>query len=91
MADNAREEAVRRLDEAVVEEDSLGERHRLAIGTATEWSAYGRLRAACDDVVHRYVQLKTIDDAGTGGRIWINGREIGGTDARWSGLERSHD
>lgn len=28
---------------------------------------------------------------GSGGRAWINGREVGGTDPRWVHLTRSHD
>jgi hypothetical protein len=26
-----------------------------------------------------------------GGRAWINGREVGGADRRWTHLEASHD
>ncbi len=28
---------------------------------------------------------------GSGGRAWINGREVGGTDRRFAHLGRSHD
>jgi hypothetical protein len=28
---------------------------------------------------------------GSGGRAWINGREVGGTDRRFAHLSRSHD
>ena len=39
----------------------------------------------------REAWLKSIDDDGAGGRVWINGREVGGAGSLFLGLEDSHD
>lgn len=90
VASNARDDAVRRLNEALDEQDRLGERYRGAIGTAREFTAYARLRAASDEVAARGAWLKSIEDDGADGRRWVNGHEVGGTDSLFLGLEASH-
>ncbi|MDQ5834405.1 MAG: hypothetical protein M3550_15335 [Actinomycetota bacterium] len=91
MASNARDDAVRRLNEALDEQDGLGERYRAAIGTSREFTAYARLRAASDEVAARGAWLKSIEDDGADGRIWVSGHEVGGTDSLFLGLRDSHD
>ena len=89
MSSHARDDAVRRLNEALDEQDRLGEHFRAAIGTSSEFTAYARLRAASDEVAARGDWLKSIEDDGADGRIWVNGREVGGTDSLFLGLEDS--
>ena len=91
MTNDVRDEAVLRLNQALAEQDRMGERHRAAIGTAGEFSAYAQVRAASEDVEDRKALLKTIDVGAGGGRVWINGREVGGPNSRFLGLDRSHD
>ena len=91
MTSDARVDALRRLETALVEEDRMGERYRAAIGTTSEFTAYARLKGASDDVSAREAWLKAIDDDSVGGRVWVNGREVGGGDSLFAGLEDSHD
>ena len=91
MTSDARLDAVQRLETARVEEGRLDERYRAAIGTSSEFTAYAGLRGASDDVSAREAWLKSIDDDSAGGRIWVNGRELGGADSPFSSLEDSHD
>jgi hypothetical protein len=91
MTRHARNEAVQRLDAALVEQDRLGERYQSAIGTSTEFGAYVWLRAASDEVAARETWLQAIDDQGPVGRAWINGLEVGGPGSRFTGLEDSYD
>lgn len=90
MASHARDEAVQRLNEALDEQDRLGEHYRAAIGTSSEFTAYTQLRAAGDEVAARGAWLNSIDD-GADGRVWVNGHEVGGTDSLFLGLEDAHD
>ena len=92
MTNDARDEAVLRLDQALAEQDRTSERHLAAMGTAGEFSAYAQVRAASEEVEAREAWLKSIDDDGAGGgRVWINGREVGGPKSRFLGLDESHD
>ena len=91
MTNDARDDAVKRLEVALAEEDRLGDRYRAALGTSSEFSAYARLQGASDDVTAREAWLKSIDDDTGGGRIWVNGRKAGGADSLFVGLEDSHD
>lgn len=92
MTNDGREEAVLRLKQALAEQDRLTERHSAAIGTSREFGAYVRLRGAGEDVAARDSCVKQIDDDGaTGGRVWINGRQVGGPNSRFLGLDESHD
>jgi hypothetical protein len=91
MTRAAREEAVKRLDAALVEEDQLGALYRSAVGTKTEFTAYARLRAASDEVAARRAWLKSLDDDGATGRAWVNGREVGGPGSLFVDLEDSYD
>ena len=91
MTSNARAGAVLRLEEALIEEDRLGELHDAALGTSSEFGAHIRLRAASDEVAARQAWLTAIDDDGVGGRVWVNGREVGGARSLFQGLEDSHD
>lgn len=89
MLSHARDDAVRRLNEALDEQDRLGEHYRAAIGTSSEFTAYARLRGASDEVAARGDWLKSIEDDGADGGIWVNGREVGGTASLFLGLEDS--
>ena len=92
IATHARDDAVQRLEAALVDQDRLEGRYRAALGTSSEFTAYARLHAASDDVSAREAWLNSIDDDGPGGgRVWVNGREVGGTDSLFLGLEDSHD
>jgi hypothetical protein len=90
MTSEARSEAVRRLDAALAEQNRLGARYRNALGTSCEFGAYGRLRAASDEVAAREARLKSVDDEGASGRAWINGRQLGGARSLFVGLEDSY-
>ena len=91
MRSDARESAVQRLDAALIEQERLSESYDAAIGTSSEFGAYVRLRGARDDVEARQAWLDQDDEAPVGGRVWINGREVGGTGSLFLGLEDSHD
>ncbi len=90
MAQHARDEAVQRLNAALVEQDRLGERYRAAVGTSGEFAAYGRLRNASDEVAAREARVELVAER-AGGRVWVNGREVGGPGSLFRGLEDSHD
>jgi hypothetical protein len=91
MRSDARENAVQRLDTALVEQERLSESYDAAIGTSSEFGAYVRLRGARDEVDARQAWLDQDDEASVRGRIWINGREVGGPGSLFLGLEDSHD
>jgi hypothetical protein len=91
MPSDARNEAVARLETALVVQDRLGDRYRAAIGTSGEFGSYVRLRTASGEVFAREAGLKAIDDERPGGRVWVNGREVGGPASLFMGLEVSHD
>jgi NADH:ubiquinone oxidoreductase subunit F (NADH-binding) len=86
---DAHADAVQRLEAALVEQDRLGELYRAAIGTSKEFGAYVRLRGASDQVAGREAWLQSLD--GGNGRVWINGREVGGAGSLFQGLEDSHE
>src|SRR4051794_5443283 len=90
MMRDARIDAMRRLEVALLEQDRLGEQYRAAVGTSSEFGAYVRLRGASDEVAARDAWLASLDDEPTG-RAWVNGREVGGTDSVFVGLEEAHD
>ena len=87
---NARDDAVQRLETALVEQDRLKEGYRSALGTSSELGAYVRLRGANDEVAARQVWLDQVDE-GPAGRVWINGLEVGGAGSLFLGLEESYD
>jgi hypothetical protein len=86
-----RADAVRRLENALREQDQAGDRYRTAVGTSDEFAAHVRLRGASDEVNARQSWLDEVDQEPSGGRIWVNGREVGGARSMFSGLEESHD
>ena len=55
--------AVRRLEEALTEEDRLGMAFDAAVGTSTEFGAYVRLRHASEQVAARQTWLTWVDNA----------------------------
>ena len=91
MASDARDHAVLRLNEALSTWQDAGDLYRVRVGTSTEYAAHCRLKAASGEVRACQALLKSIDDEGLGGRIWVNGREVGGADSIFRGLEASHD
>ena len=91
MPNEARDEVALRLDKAIADLNGMGERHRAAIGTAGEFSAYAQLRAAAEDVDELKARLKSLDYDADGGRMWVNGLEVGGPNSRFLGLDESHD
>jgi hypothetical protein len=91
MTSDTRDSAVQRLNAALVEQDRVSGRYHAALGTSSEFTAYVRLRNASDEVAARETWLDQIDDGRVGGRGWLNGREVGGPDPRFPGLEDSHD
>jgi hypothetical protein len=64
MAIAEHDRAVRQLETAVVEQDRLGERFDVAVGTSSELGAYVRLRAAGDRVRAREAWVHWVDDEG---------------------------
>lgn len=92
MTSDARESAAQRVEAALLEQKRLGERYEAVIGTSSEFGAYVRLRGASDEPRQAWLdQVDQADEAPVGGRAWVNGREVGGTDPRFLGLEDSHD
>jgi hypothetical protein len=91
MTTDTRDRAVDRLNAALAEQDRLSDAYGAAVGTSREFSAYVRLGAAGEQVAARQAWLESIDDDGVGSRIWVNGREVGGPDSLFQGLEDSHD
>jgi anti-sigma regulatory factor (Ser/Thr protein kinase) len=66
-ASREREEAVQRLDAALIEQDRLGERLDAAVGTSTELRAYARLQAAGEEVAARQAWVNWIETESHGG------------------------
>ena len=66
-ASQEREDAVQRLDAALVEQTRLGERLDAAVGTSTELRAYARLQAAGEQVAARQAWANWIETAADGG------------------------
>ena len=91
MRSDARESAVQRLDAALIEQERLSDVYEAAIGTSSEFGSYVRLRGARDEVEARQTWLDQDDEASVRGRVWINGREVGGPGSLFLGLENSHD
>ena len=50
-----------------------------------------QIQAAAHEVAARKAWLKSVDDDGLGGRIWVNGHQVGGAGSRFQGFETSHD
>ena len=44
-----------------------------------------------DKRLRRATEARRVVEGARGGRAWINGQEVGGTDARYSHLAGSHD
>jgi anti-sigma regulatory factor (Ser/Thr protein kinase) len=66
-ANREREDAVQRLDAALVEQDRLGELLDEAVGTSTELRAYVRLQVAGEEVAARQAWVTWIESASHGG------------------------
>jgi anti-sigma regulatory factor (Ser/Thr protein kinase) len=62
-ANREREDAVQRLDSALVEQDRLGELLDEAVGTSTELRAYVRLQVAGEEVAARQAWVNWIETA----------------------------
>jgi len=66
------------------------ERHRTATGAARR---RGELHRAAGDrrVGHIIKARRELATERAGGRAWLNGRELGGANPRYTHLEASHD
>jgi len=64
MTTSAHDNAVERLHAGRATQDRLSERYDASVGTSSEGAAYGRLRAASDQVSAREAWLHWIDDEG---------------------------
>jgi len=62
MTGHEHDSALQRLDSAMEEQAHFRARYAAAIGTASELSAYSRLRAAGEQVAARGAWLKWVDD-----------------------------
>ena len=87
---DAHDAAVVRLETALVEQTRSGGRYRSALGTTNELGAYVRLQGASDEVSARQAWLDRVDahfDAhlDDGGRVVVNGREVGGAGSIFTG------
>ena len=83
---DAHDEAVVRLETALVEQTRSGGRYRSALGTESELGAYVRLQAASEEVEARQAWLDEIDEElDDGGRVVVNGHEVGGAGSIFSG------
>ena len=54
-------------------------------------TAAGSRGEAHDRVVLTIKARRALPRPGVGGRVWLNGREVGGVDPRYTYLEASHD
>ena len=88
-----RDEAPQRLDAALVERHGLAEDWRAAIGTPYESAAHARLRVTSEEVavLESWLGEPSEDRDAAGGRVWLNGHEVGRRGSRYLGLEDSHD
>jgi hypothetical protein len=68
MASTEHEDAVRRLEAGLREQDRLGDRYAAAVGTSSEFGAYERLRAAGARVAAHETWLHRVDDESYRGR-----------------------
>jgi hypothetical protein len=75
---DAHTDAERQLDTALKEEIQAGKRYREALGKANELDTFVALRAANDHVAARQTFLAEFDEELVGGRVTVNGREVGG-------------
>jgi hypothetical protein len=73
MTSDAHDDAVLLMETAIAAQDRLGERYRSALGTPSEFGAYGRLRVATSEVEARQASLKAIDHDSAGGPVRVNG------------------
>jgi hypothetical protein len=78
MTQNAHDEAQARLETALVAEGYAGDRYRHALGKSNELETFIALRAANDEVAARQTWLAEVDKDFVGGRITVNGRQVGG-------------
>jgi hypothetical protein len=62
MTSAVHDDAVRRLEAGLLEQDRIGDRYVAAIGTAGEIGAYTRLRAAGARVAAHETWLRWVDD-----------------------------
>ena len=86
-----RDAAMRQLDAALDEQARLSEDWRAEIGTPNEIGAYARLRVTSEEISALRGWLARTDEDSGGGRVWLNGREMGRSGHRYPGLEDSHD
>ena len=89
-----RDAAVQRLDAALVEQEGFREDWRAAIGTPHEIRAYARYRVTAEeiDALQAWLVEEPPDEQDfSRGRIWLSGRELGGTGTRYPDLESPHD
>jgi len=62
MPAHPRDEAVRRLNSALLEQERLDGRFRAVVGTSSEFGAYARLRGGRRDVAARQAWLNRVDE-----------------------------
>ena len=75
---DAHDDAVDRLDKALVEQTRSGERYRSSLGTVNEFGAYVRLQGAGEEVAARQSWLDSVKDGRVDCEGWVNGRRVGG-------------
>ena len=88
-----RDAAFLQLDAALDEQVKLSEDWRAEIGTPNEIGAYARLRVTGEEIAALRAWLAQSDEkpGAGGGRVWLNGHEVGRRGHRYPGLEDSHD
>ena len=87
----ARADAVVALGVALLEEERLGDAYDAAVGTQGELGARAELQGGSDEVAARQAWLKSVDDDGLGGRLWVNGRQVGGAGSVFEGPGAPHE
>jgi hypothetical protein len=89
MTSDTHDEAVHRLEAALVTESRLGDRFQAAVGTSTEFGAFARLSGARDEVSAQQAWLDETDEEDQEledeGRVWINGHPVGGAGSIFAG------
>lgn len=73
------DDAVDRLNVALVEQDRLEGRFHASVGTTGEFGAYARLQVARKEVTARQTLVDNIIGGRVGSQAWVNGRPVGGT------------
>ena len=81
MTSDAHDDALQRLETALVEQTRSGGRYRSSLGTTNEFGAYVRLKGASAEVAARQAWLDDVDGGPVGSQVWVDGGDPKESDA----------